>query len=78
MKTKSVIKLTQEGHTPLDPMFLRLVRGYLHTDNKVCGVSGGRQHSSAITGLVERGGVGGSVRDLVFLTRLRPDLGRDR
>lgn len=38
-----IVKGTQHGHTPLDPVFLKLVGWKLNGKHKVCGVTSGGQ-----------------------------------
>ncbi len=50
----SVIQLTQKCHTPLHPVLLWLISRDLDSDDKVSGVSSGREGATSVAGLVDR------------------------
>ena len=55
-------------------MFLWLISRDLDGNDKVSGVSSGGEGAASVTGLVDRGSVGGAVGDLTSLAWLHPDL----
>ena len=55
-------------------MLLRFVRRDLDGNHKVSGVASGGESATPVTSLVDRGGVGGTVWNLILLAWLHPNL----
>jgi len=67
------VELAEQGNSARDPVFLWLCAGNHHRDNEVCGMSGRRQRTSSLAGLVDRRHVDRFVWNVGTSARLEPD-----
>lgn len=73
-KQTLIIELAQRGHTAIHPVSLGLVGLEVNKEDKVCGVTGGGQHSSPGTGLVHGTRVTRYLGKFVGTIGLQPNL----
>lgn len=71
---RSIIQLAKESHASLDPVSFWLVCWQFHGNNKVSGVAGCRESAPSVAGFVEGNGIGLTLRNLIPLAWLQPDL----
>lgn len=69
----SVVQLTEEGHSSLDPVIYWNVSGQMDGKDKVGGVTGSGQCTSPLAGLVERADVVSLRLEVGFYTWFDPD-----